>query len=43
MTKMSDETIVSILKEYRIHNCDISFKYDASIDDLIDIIENNRV
>jgi len=41
--KMTDDTIRSILHEYRIANCDINFKCDASMDDLIDIIEGNRV
>ena len=26
LTKMSEETILSILKEYKIHNCDIKFQ-----------------
>ena len=43
MTNMSDETIVAILKEYRISNCDITFKSNNTIDDLIDVIEGNRV
>lgn len=25
LTKMSEETVLSILKEYKIHNCDIKF------------------
>jgi len=43
MTKMSEETVHAILKEYRIHNCDITFKQDSSMDDLIDIVEGNRI
>ena len=43
MTKMQDETIIAILKEYRISNADVTFKADNSIDDLIDVIEGNRV
>lgn len=43
MTKMEDETIISILKEYRISNADVTFKADNSVDDLIDVIEGNRV
>ena len=43
MTKMEDETIMSILKEYRISNADLTFKSDNSVDDLIDVIENNRI
>jgi ribosome-interacting GTPase 1 len=32
----------SILKEYRIPNADIIFKCDATVDELIDVIEGNR-
>lgn len=31
-----------ILHEYKIHNCEVLFREDASTDDLIDIIEGNR-
>jgi small GTP-binding protein len=37
------ETCKSVLGEYRIHNADIIVRCDASVDDLIDIIEGNRV
>lgn len=29
-------------QEYKIHNCELLFKEDISVDDLIDIIEGNR-
>lgn len=32
----------SILAEYRIHNADVTLRYDATADDLIDVIEGNR-
>lgn len=32
-----------ILSEYKIHNADVVLRYDASSDDLIDVIEGNRV
>ena len=32
-----------ILSEYKIHNADVILRYDASADDLIDVIEGNRV
>jgi ribosome-interacting GTPase 1 len=35
--------VKSVLGEYRIHNADIIVRCDASVDDLIDIIEGNRV
>ena len=43
MTKMTDDTIRSILHEYRISNCDVTFKEDSTMDDLIDVIEGNRI
>lgn len=30
------------MQEYKIHNCDLLFKEDCSVDDLIDVIEGNR-
>lgn len=35
--------VKAILSEYRIHNADITFKCDATADDLIDVIEGNRI
>ena len=37
------DTVKSILGEYRIHNADIIVRCDATVDDLIDVIEGNRV
>lgn len=35
-----DEIMVRrILQEYRIHNCEVLFKEDATVDQLIDVIE----
>lgn len=31
-----------ILGEYKIHNADVTLKYDANAEDLIDVIEGNR-
>jgi len=36
------DLVKTILSEYRIHNADILLKYDASTDDLIDVVEGNR-
>jgi len=41
-TKISDDLIKAILKEYKINNADLCLKCDASEDDIIDIIEGNR-
>lgn len=34
--------VKSILSEYKIHNADVTLRYDATADDLIDVIEGNR-
>ena len=36
------DIVKSILSEYRIHNADVTLRYDATADDLIDVIEGNR-
>ena len=43
MNHLDGEAIKAILNEYRIHNADITFRCDATADDLIDVIEGNRV
>eukprot|EP01100_Stratorugosa_tubuloviscum_P008809 TRINITY_DN367_c0_g2_i2.p1 TRINITY_DN367_c0_g2~~TRINITY_DN367_c0_g2_i2.p1 ORF type:complete len:404 (+),score=191.05 TRINITY_DN367_c0_g2_i2:124-1335(+) len=45
LTKMGPEPgkiIQQILHEYRMHNAELVFHEDASVDDLIDVIEGNR-
>merc|ERR1711976_524755 len=37
------DLVKTILSEYRIHNADITLRYDATSEDLIDVIEGNRV
>ena len=37
------DTVKTILGEYRIHNADIVLRYDATAEDLIDVVEGNRV
>ena len=41
-TKIDDELIKAIAKEYRLMNADISLSCDANEDELIDAIEGNR-
>lgn len=43
LTELDKETVKTILSEYKIHNADITFKCDATAEDLIDIVEGNRV
>ncbi len=39
-----DSAIVSeVLKEYRMNSVDVCFKEDATVDQLVDVIEGNRV
>lgn len=42
-THLDLETVKAICGEYRIHNADINLRYDATADDLIDVIEGSRV
>lgn len=43
MGLMSDQTVKSICAEYRISNADIHFRGDHTVDELIDVIEGNRI
>lgn len=43
LTHLTDELIKGILREYRVSNADVIFRCDATPDELIDIIEGNRV
>ncbi|OMH79736.1 Developmentally-regulated GTP-binding protein 1 [Zancudomyces culisetae] len=43
LTHLDHDIIRAITSEYRIHSADISFRCDATVDELIDVIEGNRV
>jgi ribosome-interacting GTPase 1 len=43
MTHLDLDAVKAILSEYKVHNADVSFKCDATADDLIDVIEGNRI
>lgn len=43
LTKVSEDTIKSICHEYRLANADIHFRCNATVDELIDAIEGNRI
>ena len=43
MTNMSEETARAILHEYKFANADVNFQCNATMDDLIDVIEGNRI
>uniref|UniRef100_A0A2K6GRL9 OBG-type G domain-containing protein n=1 Tax=Propithecus coquereli TaxID=379532 RepID=A0A2K6GRL9_PROCO len=42
-SELDAETVKSILAEYKIHNADVTLPSDATADDLIDVVEGNRV
>lgn len=42
LTKMTEKIAMSILKEYKIHNADLLIREDISVDELIDVIDDNR-
>ena len=41
-TQMTRDTIISILKEYKIINAEVIFNINADEDELIDVLEGNR-
>ncbi len=42
LTKINEETIKNILKEFRMENCTIVIREDITDDQLIDVIEGNK-
>ncbi|KAL4697343.1 hypothetical protein H8959_003041 [Pygathrix nigripes] len=42
-SELDAETVKSILAKYKIHNADVTLRSDATADDLIDVVEGNRV
>lgn len=42
-THLNKETITAVCKEYKINNADVTIRCDATADDLIDVIEGNRI
>lgn len=43
LTKLDDETIISIVKTFRITNAEVLLREDITDDQLIDVLEGNRV
>ena len=41
-SELDMDTVRTILSEYRIANADITVRCDATVDDLIDVVEGNR-
>uniref|UniRef100_A0A6N2MWT9 OBG-type G domain-containing protein n=1 Tax=Salix viminalis TaxID=40686 RepID=A0A6N2MWT9_SALVM len=42
LTHIDEKLCYQILHEYKIHNAEVLFREDATVDDLIDVIEGNR-
>ncbi|MBN3317532.1 DRG1 protein, partial [Atractosteus spatula] len=42
-SELDADTVKSILAEYKIHNADVTLRGDVTADDLIDVVEGNRV
>eukprot|EP01100_Stratorugosa_tubuloviscum_P008808 TRINITY_DN367_c0_g2_i1.p1 TRINITY_DN367_c0_g2~~TRINITY_DN367_c0_g2_i1.p1 ORF type:complete len:366 (+),score=153.42 TRINITY_DN367_c0_g2_i1:86-1183(+) len=42
-THLDLEMVRNILSEYKIHNADVVLRCNATVDDLIDVIEGNRI
>lgn len=42
LTKLNDRMITGLLGEYGIHNANVVFREDASVDQLIDVLAGNR-
>jgi hypothetical protein len=42
LTKMHPDTIRRILREFKYNNCEVIFREDINVDQLIDVIEGNR-
>ncbi|KCV72710.1 developmentally-regulated GTP-binding protein 1 [Fonticula alba] len=43
MTHLDNDEVKAICSEYRIHNADIAFREDCTADELIDVIEGDRL
>lgn len=43
LTKCDEKMVQTILHEYKIFNAEVLFREDATADDLIDVIQGNRV
>ncbi|CAM9897126.1 unnamed protein product [Discosporangium mesarthrocarpum] len=41
-SELNHDTVLSIMREYRLHNADIILREDVTVDQLIDVIEGNR-
>ena len=42
-SELDADLVQQVLHEYKIHNADVTLREDATVDQLIDVIEGNRV
>lgn len=42
LTKITEKTAMAILREYKVHNCELLIREDITVDELIDVIDGNR-
>jgi uncharacterized protein len=42
LTKIDEDQVKAVLNEYRINSCEVSFRQDATVDDLIDVLEEHN-
>eukprot|EP00834_Sanchytrium_tribonematis_P002054 NODE_57_length_28844_cov_0.352687.p8 type:complete len:367 gc:universal NODE_57_length_28844_cov_0.352687:10431-9331(-) len=43
LTHLDLDQVKAILSEFKIHNADIMFKEDCTVEDLLDVVEGNRI
>ena len=43
LTHLTPDIIKAICSEYRIHNANVTLRCDATEDELIDVLEGNRI
>jgi len=41
-TSLDAEAVIAICREYKIHNADVHLRCDATVDQIIDVVEGNR-
>lgn len=41
-SELTHDIAQSVLREYRLHSCDVILKEDVTIDQFIDVVEGNR-
>jgi len=43
LTKINEKTVMCVLNEYKLFNCELLIREDVTLDELIDVIDGNRV